>query len=104
MSLLSTFGVDPAFVCNAYFFHSVNISSYASHEYICCSEVLFLLPLQETIKMCDNRVVLFDNKTKDSKKIVEQRNNLLSLVTLVLEKNDGIPYTNELFKQLKVCV
>lgn len=52
--------------------------------------------------MCDDRVVLFDNKTKDPKKKVDQLNNLLLLVNLVLEKN-GVPYTNEMFKELKVC-
>ncbi|XP_015168408.1 protein AIG1-like [Solanum tuberosum] len=62
---------------------------------------LYYVPLQETIKLCDDRVVLFDNKTKDPKKKEEQLNQLLSLVTLVLDKNSGVPYTNELFKQLK---
>ncbi|MCE3216109.1 GTPase IMAP member 4, partial [Datura stramonium] len=40
-------------------------------------------------------------KTKDPKKKVGQMNELLMLVTLVLEKNDGVPYTNELFMELK---
>ncbi|XP_049410375.1 immune-associated nucleotide-binding protein 9-like [Solanum stenotomum] len=58
-------------------------------------------PLNETIKLCDDRVVVFDNKTKDPKKKEDQLNKLLLLVTLVLDKNNGVPYTNELFKQLK---
>ncbi|KAJ8560191.1 hypothetical protein K7X08_004249 [Anisodus acutangulus] len=58
-------------------------------------------PLKETIKMCDNRLVLFDNKTKDPKKKTDQLIEVLSLVNLVLEKNGGVPYTNELFKELQ---
>ncbi|KAK4719003.1 hypothetical protein R3W88_017341 [Solanum pinnatisectum] len=58
-------------------------------------------PLNETIKLCDDRVVVFDNKTKDPKKKEDQLNKLLLLATLVLDKNNGVPYTNELFKQLK---
>ncbi|XP_019261454.1 PREDICTED: immune-associated nucleotide-binding protein 9-like [Nicotiana attenuata] len=56
---------------------------------------------EETLKLCDNRKVLFDNKTKDPKKKDCQFKELLSLVNLVLEKNDGVPYTNELFKALQ---
>nr|XP_016491917.1 PREDICTED: protein AIG1-like [Nicotiana tabacum] len=55
----------------------------------------------ETLKLCDNRKVLFDNKTKDPTKKDDQLKELLSLVNLVLEKNDGVPYTNELFKELQ---
>ncbi|TMW92436.1 hypothetical protein EJD97_013066 [Solanum chilense] len=58
-------------------------------------------PLKETIKLCDDRFVLFDNRTKDPKKKEDQLNKLLSLVTLVLQKNNEVPYTNELFKKLK---
>ncbi|PHT45837.1 hypothetical protein CQW23_14995 [Capsicum baccatum] len=58
-------------------------------------------PLKETIKLCDNRVVLFDNKTKDKQKKLDQLNELCSLVSLVLEKNNGIPYTNALSKNYR---
>ncbi|XP_070035499.1 immune-associated nucleotide-binding protein 9-like [Nicotiana tomentosiformis] len=58
-------------------------------------------PLSETLKLCDNRKVLFDNKTKDPTKKAKQQKELLSLVNLVLEKNDGVLYTNELFKELQ---
>ncbi|KAH0658959.1 hypothetical protein KY285_027510 [Solanum tuberosum] len=43
----------------------------------------------------------FNGRTKDPKKKEDQLNKLLLLVTLVLDKNNGVPYTNELFKQLK---
>ncbi|KAM3233044.1 hypothetical protein P3L10_018403 [Capsicum annuum] len=58
-------------------------------------------PLKETIKLCDNRVVLFDNKTKDKQKKLDQLNEFRSLVSLVLEKNNGIPYTNALSKNYR---
>nr|XP_009803372.1 PREDICTED: protein AIG1-like [Nicotiana sylvestris] len=69
------------------------LDGYLGHD---CPE-----PLKETLKLCDNRKVLFDNKTKDPTKKDDQLKELLSLVNLVLEKNDGVPYTNELFKELQ---
>lgn len=44
---------------------------------------------------CDNRLVLFDNKTKDKLKKVEQVQKLLALVDLVAKQNNGKPYTND---------
>ncbi|KAK4490024.1 hypothetical protein RD792_000678 [Penstemon davidsonii] len=58
-------------------------------------------PLKETLEMCGNRRVLFDNKTKDVLKKSEQLNQLLSLVNEVVDKNGGRPYTDELFVELK---
>jgi F0F1-type ATP synthase membrane subunit a len=51
-----------------------------------------------------NRRVVFDNKTKDEGKKVEQVERLLSLVNRVIEQNDGQPYTDEVFAELKVIV
>ncbi|XP_060186876.1 immune-associated nucleotide-binding protein 9-like [Lycium barbarum] len=59
-------------------------------------------PLKEVLKQCGNRQVLFDNKNQDPLKKAEQLSNLLLLVNLVVEKNDGRPYTEDLFKELKV--
>ncbi|KAK6940347.1 AIG1-type guanine nucleotide-binding (G) domain [Dillenia turbinata] len=58
-------------------------------------------PLQEVLGMCKNRRVLFDNKTKDEAKKVEQVHELLSLVNMVIGENGGQPYTDELFMALK---
>ncbi|KAG6659223.1 immune-associated nucleotide-binding protein 9-like [Carya illinoinensis] len=58
-------------------------------------------PLKEVIVLCKNRLVLFDNKTKDESKRVEQLQQLLSLVNLVIARNGGQPYTDELFAELK---
>ncbi|XP_019461220.1 PREDICTED: immune-associated nucleotide-binding protein 9 [Lupinus angustifolius] len=58
-------------------------------------------PLQEILALCDNRRVLFDNKTKDGKKKFEQVQQLLSLVDTVISQNGGRPYMDELFTELK---
>ncbi|KDO38890.1 hypothetical protein CISIN_1g040649mg, partial [Citrus sinensis] len=59
-------------------------------------------PLKEILQLCDNRWVLFDNKTKYEAKRTEQVQQLLSLVNAVNVKNGGQPYTNECFAELKV--
>lgn len=58
--------------------------------------------IQEILVLCKNRLVLFDNKTKDESKRVEQVQELLSLVNMVIAQNGGQPYTDELFSELKV--
>ncbi|XP_015168410.1 protein AIG1-like [Solanum tuberosum] len=58
-------------------------------------------PLQEVLAICQNRVVLFDNRTKDPIKKADQLKELLFQVNLVVEKNGGTPYTNDLFKEFK---
>ncbi|XP_010245423.1 PREDICTED: immune-associated nucleotide-binding protein 8 isoform X2 [Nelumbo nucifera] len=58
-------------------------------------------PLKEILHLCKNRVVLFDNKTKDEKKQVEQVHQLLSLVDMVVAENGGQPYSDEFLAELK---
>ncbi|KAG6656292.1 immune-associated nucleotide-binding protein 9-like [Carya illinoinensis] len=58
-------------------------------------------PLKEILVLCKNRLVLFDNKTKDERKRIEQIQQLLSLVNIVIAQNNGQPYTDELFSELK---
>ncbi|KAL6522248.1 Immune-associated nucleotide-binding protein 9 [Orobanche minor] len=58
-------------------------------------------PLKETLRMCGNRCVLFNNKTKEEAKKFEQLKQLLSLVKAVVDKNGGKPYTDDLFLELK---
>ncbi|PHT60557.1 hypothetical protein CQW23_02920, partial [Capsicum baccatum] len=55
----------------------------------------------EALAMCKSRLVLFDNRTRDPIKKADQLKELLEQVNLVVEKNGGIPYTNDLFKKLK---
>ncbi|EYU18057.1 hypothetical protein MIMGU_mgv1a0236991mg, partial [Erythranthe guttata] len=47
----------------------------------------------ETLRMCGNRRILFDNKTKDEAKKSDQLKQLLVLVDAVVEKNGGKGYT-----------
>ncbi|KAJ7982748.1 putative Aig1 [Quillaja saponaria] len=58
-------------------------------------------PLKEILVLCENRCVLFDNKTKDEKKRAEQFQRLLFLVNMVIAQNGGRPYTDDLFVELK---
>ncbi|KAH9725188.1 Immune-associated nucleotide-binding protein 9 [Citrus sinensis] len=58
-------------------------------------------PLKEILQLCDNRCVLFDNKTKDEAKRTEQVWKLLSLVNSVAVQNGGQPYTDDIFAELK---
>ncbi|XP_038682915.1 immune-associated nucleotide-binding protein 9-like isoform X2 [Tripterygium wilfordii] len=58
-------------------------------------------PLKEILALCNNRRVLFDNKTKDELKKVEQLQQLLSLVNMVTSQTGGQPYTDDLFAELK---
>ncbi|XP_014500425.1 immune-associated nucleotide-binding protein 9 [Vigna radiata var. radiata] len=57
--------------------------------------------LQDILTLCGNRKVLFDNRTKDKSKQLEQVQQLLNLVDAVMSHNVGQPFTNELFKKLK---
>ncbi|XP_061362833.1 immune-associated nucleotide-binding protein 9-like isoform X2 [Gastrolobium bilobum] len=58
-------------------------------------------PLKEILSLCENRCVLFDNKTKDERKRFGQVQQLLSFVNMVISQNGGRPYTDELFTELK---
>ncbi|KAM7464992.1 hypothetical protein LguiB_012554 [Lonicera macranthoides] len=59
-------------------------------------------PLKKILLLCENRRVLFDNKTKDVKKKNKQVQELLSLVDAVLTKNGRKPYTHDIFVEMKV--
>ncbi|XP_015168400.1 protein AIG1-like [Solanum tuberosum] len=76
--------------------HDVTLDDYLGSD---CPELL-----KETLAMCENRVVLFDNKTQNQIKRAEQLRELLFEVNLVVEENDGKPYTNNLFKKFKANV
>ncbi|KAI3737264.1 hypothetical protein L2E82_27261 [Cichorium intybus] len=58
--------------------------------------------LQEILWLCGNRCVLFDNKTKDPTKRSNQVQELLNLVNMVSKNNEGKPYTNEIFTEMKI--
>ncbi|KAM7512695.1 hypothetical protein LguiB_011570 [Lonicera macranthoides] len=56
---------------------------------------------RKILLLCENRRVLFDNKTKDVNKKAKQVQELLSLVDVVLTKNGRKPYTNDIFVEMK---
>ncbi|XP_043706720.1 immune-associated nucleotide-binding protein 9-like [Telopea speciosissima] len=56
---------------------------------------------QEILRLCRNRVVLFDNKTKDERTRIQQVKQLLSLVNMVIAENGGQPYSDEFFAELR---
>ncbi|MCD9558869.1 hypothetical protein HAX54_016498 [Datura stramonium] len=58
--------------------------------------------LQEILELCDNRQLFLNHYTKDPKKKDDQlRELMLHVKYLVLEKNSGLPYSNEFFKEFK---
>ncbi|XP_010461214.1 PREDICTED: immune-associated nucleotide-binding protein 8 isoform X1 [Camelina sativa] len=57
--------------------------------------------MKEILKLCDDRVVLFNNKATDKVKKAEQVEKLLSAVDSVVKHNNGRPYTDELFHELQ---
>ncbi|KAK8489716.1 hypothetical protein V6N13_093079 [Hibiscus sabdariffa] len=57
--------------------------------------------LKDVLFLCGNRYVLFDNKTMDETKRMEQVQHLLALVNKVTEQNGGQPYSDELFLELQ---
>jgi len=58
-------------------------------------------PLKKILDLCENRRVLFNNRTTDANKKAEQVRALLSLVDEVLAKNGRKPYTNDIFVEMK---
>ncbi|CAA0809858.1 P-loop containing nucleoside triphosphate hydrolases superfamily protein [Striga hermonthica] len=55
-------------------------------------------PLKEIIEKCGHRCILFDNRTKDPNKRLEQVEKLIALVDEVVKYNGKKPYTNKLFQ------
>lgn len=60
--------------------------------------------VQDILLLCQNRVVLFDNKCKDAMKKYNQVQELLILVNKVISQNGGQPFTDEIFAEAKVIM
>ncbi|KAJ0085927.1 hypothetical protein Patl1_07573 [Pistacia atlantica] len=60
-----------------------------------------LNPLKDILDLCENRRVLFDNKTKDETIRARQVGELLSLVDRIIAQNGRQPYTDEIFVEVK---
>lgn len=57
------------------------------------------LDLQEILRKCNNRKVLFDNKTTSETVKEKQRTELLKHIDNVIAQNGGHPYSSELFHE-----
>ncbi|XP_019094862.1 PREDICTED: immune-associated nucleotide-binding protein 8-like [Camelina sativa] len=57
--------------------------------------------LKRVLILCGQRVILFDNKTKDEEKKRKQVHELLKLIDQVREQNHNIPYTDEMYYKMK---
>uniref|UniRef100_A0A9I9CVS1 AIG1-type G domain-containing protein n=3 Tax=Cucumis melo TaxID=3656 RepID=A0A9I9CVS1_CUCME len=60
------------------------------------------VPLKDILIACNNRCLLFDNKTRSETKKNEQVNNLLTMVNEVIVQNGGHPFTHTLFHSTKL--
>ncbi|KAI3961703.1 hypothetical protein MKW92_001310, partial [Papaver armeniacum] len=68
------------------------------------SEYLSKCPssLETILQLCNNRAVLFNNKTKEEKFRKEQVQQLMSLINGVISENNGQSYTSQVFDMMKV--
>jgi len=57
--------------------------------------------LKEVLRQCNDRKVIFDNRTKSTTVKEKQRSELLKQIDIVIAQNGGLPYTNELFYEAR---
>ncbi|XP_015634847.1 immune-associated nucleotide-binding protein 9 [Oryza sativa Japonica Group] len=57
--------------------------------------------LQDILKLFENRVVLFENKTSSTQDRQAQRKKMLDAVDFVVSSNHGKPFSNQLFTQIQ---
>ncbi|EOA38094.1 hypothetical protein CARUB_v10009560mg [Capsella rubella] len=57
--------------------------------------------LKRVLVLCGQRMMVFDNKTKDEVQKKKQIDELLKLTDLVRKQNHNIPYTNEMYHKIK---
>lgn len=58
-------------------------------------------PLKKILEECQNRMVLFDNKTRSEFKRLQQANHLFAIVDQIVASKNGKPYSDEIFAELK---
>ncbi|RCV33747.1 hypothetical protein SETIT_7G107300v2 [Setaria italica] len=59
--------------------------------------------LQDVLKQCKNRAVLFGNETNDKKKCDAQLKELLDLVDSVVSIKCGKPFSNQMFARINIA-
>ncbi|CAN6270097.1 unnamed protein product [Urochloa humidicola] len=57
--------------------------------------------LQETVRACGDKVLLFDNKCNDEVQLHKQLAELFDAVDSVIARNRGKPFTNQMFAQIQ---
>jgi hypothetical protein len=57
---------------------------------------------QSMVKLCGDRVILFDNKTRDVQQQQKQLDKLLGSVDSVIQSNCGKPFSNQMFSQIQI--
>lgn len=72
-------------------------------SYTLCNYI-YVFYLQKTVELCKNRVVLFDNMTKDRWLQEKQLENLLDVVDSVNTNNGGKPFSDQMLTCIKVIV
>jgi len=55
--------------------------------------------LKEVLCQCNDRKVIFYNRTKEATVKEKQRSELLKQIDIIIDQNGGRPYTNELFRE-----
>ena len=92
-------------VCLRLLLSSLFFCSCGHDQYFSTSSVFLIvlvLTFQNVLRLCGQRKVLFDNKTKDTVKKAEQLKQLLAHVADVERQTDGIPYTDNMHRKIKV--
>lgn len=67
-----------------------------------CSQERSVMHFQDLMDRCQNRIMAFDNKSKDERKLKDQTAELLRMVDNLVAQNGGEPYTNAIFKEAQV--
>lgn len=64
----------------------------------------WIVQFQTVLTECGGRKVLFNNKTTDESKKVEQVQQFLAHVASIEELNDGKSFTHEMHRKIKVKI
>lgn len=68
-----------------------------------CQQLIFSSSfLQDMIKLCQNRVVLFDNMTSNIERREMQRRKLLGAVDFVISSNGGTAFSYKMLPHIQV--
>jgi hypothetical protein len=75
---------------------------YLSHMRLRASTYICVFHAQKMVELCKNRVLLFDNMTKDPRVQAKQLEKLLDVVDSVCANNGGKPFSDQMLTRIKV--